>query len=261
MTGRNSKNCFKVAKPDEKGQLTASFPVALSFKIHKDTAHPFNILSFPIPAHGPISIHNHPSISVINSALLPASSQSFGLIPICIAVWDSPDVLRMKTHRGPNVPNLKDMEAGKKPGGETGTSDCHQDLWLWGYFFRTKQLPNHQISMVLFFLRPGTLPWCTSTVNECGQLSTCLHVVYPNRPVTQCTDRQIKDDSHITHYWDQPLEKANFSTLKLNIVKFMAFRAASPLRIKAVYFYSEDAGAIWTSFSLSQCCLIKLTEC
>lgn len=87
-----------------------------------------NSLSLPVPAYGPISIHNRPSISMINlaSALPPASSQSSGLIPICTAVWDIPNVLRtnvLKTQRGPNKLNLKNREARKQ---HSHRSDCQQ---------------------------------------------------------------------------------------------------------------------------------------
>lgn len=154
-----------------------TLPLHLTFGI--------NILSLPISAHSPFSVRNLPSISMINlaSALLFASSQSSGLIPICIAVWDIPNVLRTKTQTGPNILNLTDMEARRPPHREMGKSDCQRGPWPWGYFLRTKYLLNGKISIVLFFLRTGRLPWRTRIVNACGWLRTWLHSVYLNRPV------------------------------------------------------------------------------
>jgi hypothetical protein len=79
VMGRNTKNFFKAKqqqqkKQDEKGQLIASFSVALSFKILKDTHY---LLLLPFLGLAPVLlITTHSFISMINSAiaLLPAPS-------------------------------------------------------------------------------------------------------------------------------------------------------------------------------------------
>lgn len=144
VTRMNSLNCLQVMKQRWERATDRFFPQPSLLKLRSTgSVHLIfgtNSLSLPVPVYGPISIHNHLSISMINlaSALLPASSQTSGLIPICTAVRDIPNVLRIKTQGGPNKLNLKDREAQKQPGGEMGKSDCQQGALLWGYFFWTK---------------------------------------------------------------------------------------------------------------------------
>ena len=123
--GKNSRTVLS-NKTHEKEKLTVSFPVALFLKLARmlpvHWIFGINILSLP-SLSGSISIHNYPSISVINlaSALLPASFQSLGLIPTCAAVWDIPNVLRTRPRDTGGG-----MEAAWK---RMGKRDCQPGPW------------------------------------------------------------------------------------------------------------------------------------